>query len=105
MNTLEARQRLAELTTQAIQIVEALALGAPVSSANSIEIREILREAREIAYDAGYPGDPAWRALLRTNVYITTPPADVDQDFWSDSLFDLQAGLESLNGVTQTADA
>lgn len=96
MNTIEARRRLGELTTRAIEIVEYLAQGDPVSASNSIEIREILREAREIAYDAGYPGDAAWRAMLRTNVYITTPPTAVDNSFWSETLDDLREAITTL---------
>lgn len=96
MNTIEARRRLGELTTRTIEIVEYLAQGDPVSAANSIEIRDILREAREIAYDAGYPGDAAWRSLLRTNVYITAPPSPVDSNFWSETLDDLREALATL---------
>lgn len=105
MNTLEARRRLAELTAQAIGIVECLANGDPVTAANSIEMREILREAREVAYDAGYSGDTAWRALLKSNVYVTAPPSTVERDFWDDTIADLRDGLRSLTGVTETADA
>lgn len=96
MNTIEARLRLAELTNRSIGIVEGLARGDRVSSANSIEIRDILREAREIAYDAGYPGDAAWRAILKTNVYITAPPTPVDATFWLETLEDLREGLTAL---------
>jgi hypothetical protein len=105
MNTIEARRRLGELTARAIEIVQYLADGDPVSASNSIEIRDILREAREVAYDAGYPGDAAWRALLRTNVYITAPPTTVDGQFWADTIQDLREALQNLLGIEETADA
>ena len=112
MNTLEARRRLAELTARAIDIVRYLADGDPVTAANSIEMREILREARDVAYDAGFIGDPAWRALLKTNVYVTTPPNSVDLQFWADILADLQEAWSTLTGLndseveaTETAEA
>lgn len=105
MTTVEARRRLAELTSQAFTIVEALAQGDPVTSSNSIEMREILREAREVAYDAGYIGDPAWRALLKTNVYVTAPPTTTDRAFWEDTLTDLQEARESLTGAAETEAA
>jgi|SRR5579872_6844290 len=105
MNTIEARRRLAELTERAIAIVEYLSTGDPVTASNSIEMREILREAREVAYDAGYVGDSAWRALLKTNVYVTTPPTTVDAGFWEDTLSDLRAGLATLTGITEPVDA
>jgi hypothetical protein len=100
MNTLEARGRLAELTASAIEIVGRLAAGSPVTAANGIEMREILREARDIAYDAGYIGDAAWRALLKTNVYVTTPPTTVDMEFWGDILLDLRDAWTMLTGLT-----
>jgi len=100
MNTLEARRRLSELTARAIAIVELLAGGDPVTAANSIEMRDILREAREVAYDAGYVGDAAWRALLKTNVYVTAPPTTVEQEFWEDTLIDLREGLASLSPMS-----
>jgi hypothetical protein len=65
-------------------------------------MREILREAREVTYDAGYVGDAAWRALLRTNVYVTAPPSAADTVFWSDTLDDLREGLLGLHGVAET---
>lgn len=101
MNTLEARRRLAELVRLAIAIVECLVAGDPVSASNSIEMRDILRDAREVTYDAGYPGDAAWRALLHTNVYITAPPTTVAQDFWKEALEELREGLQSLTAVTE----
>ena len=103
MNTIEARRRLAELTSRAITIVEALAQGDPVTSSNSIEMREILREAREVAYDAGYIGDPAWRALLKTNVYVTAPPTTADRTFWEDTLIDLNDARVGLAGAEAEA--
>lgn len=105
MNTLEARRRLAELADRAIRIVELLAMGDPVTAANSIEMREILREAREVAYDAGFVGDAAWRALLKTNVYITTPPATVEIEFWQETLEELQSALSALSAATETETA
>lgn len=105
MNTVESRLRLRELTLRAIEIVRRLAIDGTVTAAETIEMREILRQAREVAYDAGYPGDAAWRALLRSNVYVTAPPADVTADFWTETLVELRAGVASLTGMTETADA
>lgn len=105
MNTMEARRRLGELTRQAVGVVQCLAQGDPVTSSTSIVMRDILREAREVTYDAGYPGDAAWRALLRTNVYITAPPTTVSNEFWSELLEDLRVAMESLTGIEETAEA
>lgn len=102
MNTIEARRRLAELTSETISIVMRLAAGGSISAADGVRMREVLAEARMIAYDAGYPGDAAWRALLRTSVYVSAPPTDVDREFWVDMLENLREGLAQLSHVTET---
>jgi hypothetical protein len=101
-NTFDARQRLIDLSTQAIEIVEGLASGKPITGQDRARMREILREAREVVYDAGYPGEQAWRAILRASVHVTTPSEDVDHSTWIDALDELRDGLEplSLTGAT-----
>ncbi|SRR5579884_282068 len=102
MNTTESRRRLAELTRQALRIVERLRPGEPATAADSVEMRDILREAREVAYDAGYPGDAAWRALLRTSVYINGTTV-ADEETWADAREALTDGLQALIAITETA--
>jgi hypothetical protein len=103
MNTIESRRRLAELSARAIEILEPLAAGAALSSASSLTMREILNEARESVYDAGYPGDAAGRAILHASVYITTPQDDIDAEFWQEAILDLRIGIDGL-GVVETAN-
>lgn len=103
MNTLDARHRLMELTNQAFSIVERLASGGAVTSQDRSAMREILQEAREVAYDAGHPGDAAWRSLLHASVYVTAPPGEVTDEFWSEVLENLSFGRETLALVTEAA--
>lgn len=103
MNTIDARQRLVELSERTITIVEKLASGQAISSQDASDMRDILGDARAAAYDAGYPGDAAWRALLRTSVYIAAPPIDVEMEFWSEMLEDLEEGIRGLVSITETA--
>ncbi len=103
-NTFDARQRLVDLSTHAIEIVEGLASGQPVTGHDRAAMREILREAREVVYDAGYPGEQAWRAILHVSVHVTTPSDDVDHSTWIDALQELREGLEPLS-LTTTSTA
>lgn len=103
-NTFDARQRLIDLSTQAIEIIEGLASGNAITGQDRAKMREILREAREVVYDAGYPGEQAWRAILHASVHVTTPTEDVDHSRWTDALEELREGLEPL-ALTGTTSA
>jgi hypothetical protein len=100
MNTLEARARLLELSQHALEIVERLAAGSTVTAADRGRMREILRDAREVVYDAGYPGEFAWRAILRASVHTNAPPGETTQEFWQEIAQELRDGMEPLGLVS-----
>jgi hypothetical protein len=103
-NTFDARQRLVDLTTQAIEILEGLALGNVITGQDRAAMRQILHEAREVVYDAGYPGEQAWRAILHASVHVTTPNEDINLSTWADALEELRESLEPL-GLTSGSAA
>ncbi len=103
MNTSDARHRLLDLTLQARDIVQKLAEGQRATGEDRATMRELIREAREAAYDAGFPGDAAWRALLRAGMTVTNPQEEPDQETWTEILEGLAEGQDRLSLVTGMA--
>lgn len=100
MNTLEARERLLDLSWQALAIVDSLAAGNVAGGEERVRMREVLRAAREVVYDAGYPGEEAWRAILHVSVYVNAPPEEATIDLWEEAAQGLRAAAEPLELVT-----
>ncbi|HZT95497.1 MAG TPA: hypothetical protein VFB34_01545 [Chloroflexota bacterium] len=89
-----------ELALEVTEIVRRLSVAPSPTARDQTAMRELLGKAREAAYDAGFPADLAWRAILRATVTATAPHEVPTGETWLEILDSLQEGQDQLSLVT-----
>ena len=96
MDTREARLRMLELGTEALETVQRLRDGARVNFDDRARMRAMLLTARSVLADAGYPAESVWRGLQRASMAVDTSSDHTDAVYWQDVTDEIQQGLDVL---------
>jgi hypothetical protein len=99
MDTFEARTNMADLGHRGLQIVERVERRGAPTREETLELRQLLRDARALLADAGYPAEAVWRGLQRGSMGAETQFDEVDPGYWASVAEDLRAGLGTLESL------
>lgn len=65
MDTFEARQRMKDLASEGLELLNRFLCGESSMLVAAEQARRLSSESRTVLMDAGYPGESTWRALQR----------------------------------------
>ena len=101
MDTQEARMRMLDLATEALQIVEGVVSSAGKSpgAPQKLRLRELVAEARTALPDAGFPAEAAWRGVQRASIGTDTFLDQSDPVYWQDVAMDLRSAVATLQAL------
>lgn len=94
MDTYQARRQMRDLAQQAFDLMEDQAIPAGAALA---ELSEMEARARSLLSDAGYPGEPAWRAIQRSKRLVDLGLQDPEQR--AEFVDDLRQAVERLDSL------
>lgn len=85
-----------DLAQETLGIVERWERGEVTRYEDSVRLRRLVSEARELLPDAGFPAESAWRGMQRASIGYETQLGRAEPGYWEDVRHDLEGALETL---------